>query len=245
LFDKRLSLEIDSILNELKKQNCTGILCVIDSEQEAELFIKYCNKFPFLYCSIGTHPHNAKKFDIKKQLVLYESLKLTKRLVALGEIGLDFYYNFSDKNQQIKCFETQLTFAKENSLPVIIHSRQSNDMVLDILKSYKITKGVFHCFSGNVFEMHQVVNLGLKIGITGIITFSDSEILRNVVSSVPEKSLVVETDCPYLSPNPVRGKTNSPLNLKYIIDEIAKTRKTEVAKMEFVLDTNSRNLFNL
>jgi TatD DNase family protein len=244
LFDKKLISQLDYILSELKKQNCLGIVCVLESEDDCSLFLKHYNDFPFLYCSIGTHPHNAKNFDFKKQIELYERLKLTKRLVAIGEIGLDFYYNFSEKNQQIKCFETQLTFAKENFLPVIIHSRQSNNIVIDILKTYQINNGVFHCFNGNVIELEKIVELNFKIGITGIITFKKN-LLSKIVAVTKEDYLVVETDSPYLTPEPFRGKINSPLYLKYIVSEVAKIRTTNSSLMESILDTNSKNLFNL
>ncbi len=245
LFDKKLIFRLDTILSELKTLNYTGIVCILETEQETDLFLEFYNKFSFLYCSIGIHPHNADKFNLKNLHNLFKKLYPTNRLVAIGEIGLDFYYNFSNKNSQLDCFKNQILFAKEVYKPVIIHSRQSNSLVIDLLKKYDINQGVFHCFSGDVKEMREIVSLGLKIGITGIITFPNAEILRNVVISAMEKSLVVETDCPYLSPIPFRGKINSPLNLKYIISKIAQVKNCDFAKLETILDENSKKLFNL
>lgn len=245
LFDKKLKSELDKILTQLKEKKYGGVLCVLESEAEAEMFLKYFEEFNFLYCSIGTHPHNAKNFDFESLKKLYAKLKPTGRLVAIGEIGLDFYYNFSSKNEQIKCFEQQLSFAKEVSLPVIIHSRNSSEVVISILKNNHIKKGVVHCFTGTSLEMQEIIGCGLKIGITGIITFPNAESLRSTFFCTPEDFIVVETDSPYLAPEPYRGKVNSPLNLIYIVEAIAKLKKQNVEIMEKILDDNAKKIFNI
>ncbi len=245
LFDEKILPQIDVVLEKLAKENCKGVICICETELEIDKFLQYYQNYKFLYCSLGVHPHNANQFDKTKFEQMYHKLEHTKRLVAIGETGLDFYYNFSDKETQKEVFIYQIEFAKNYNLPLIIHSRNSNELVFKILQFMNWYKGVIHCFSGDVNEAKKFVDLGFKLGVTGIITFKNAKKLKDVVTSIPLETLVVETDSPYLSPEPVRGKVNTPLNLKYIISEIASLRNFEITQLENFMDRNAIELFNI
>jgi len=245
LFDKKLLPNIDILLKEINSSNFIGVICICETEQEVDLFLNYYKNYKFLYCSIGIHPHNAKEFNLQKLECLFNKVKPTGKLVAIGETGLDFYYNFSNEKQQINCFLTHIEFAKQYSLPLIIHSRNSDQKIFDILKSNKVEKGVIHCFSGDYDFAKKVLNLGLYLGLTGIITFKKNNKYDELLTKLPEDRIVLETDSPYLSPEPLRGKINTPLNLRYVIEKISKIKNKELKYLEQIFDNNSLNLFNI
>ncbi|MCS7228034.1 MAG: TatD family hydrolase [Endomicrobia bacterium] len=245
LFDDKLLNLTDKILSTAAELGFIGILCVCETEKEVENFLSLYKKYKFLYCSLGVHPHNAKNFNENIFETLFFTLSQTGRLVAIGETGLDFYYNYSPRIEQIKCFQYQLEYAKKVSLPVIIHSRNSQQLILEMLQEYKISNGVIHCFTGDYEYAKKFISLGIKIGITGIITFKKSFNLHEVVRNIPTEYLVIETDAPYLSPEPYRGKINTPLNLNIILTKCAEVKNIELSELENKLDINSLQLFNI
>ncbi|MCX7910165.1 MAG: TatD family hydrolase [Endomicrobia bacterium] len=245
LFDEKIISELDIILENLNSSNFLGVICICENEKDIEYFIKYSAKYKFLYCSLGIHPHNAKNYDEKKFLEMFKKLQKTNRLLAIGEIGLDFYYNFSNPQQQIQSFNLQLDFAKKYELPVIIHSRKSKDILYEILKQKNIKKGILHCFSEDYEFAKKIIDLGLMLGVSGIITFDKSESLKETFKNVDVSFLVLETDSPYLTPSPYRGKVNNPLYLKYILETLAKIKKIEVNELEKITDYNALKVFNL
>ncbi|MEN3013963.1 MAG: TatD family hydrolase [Endomicrobiia bacterium] len=245
LFDKKILPQLDIILQQINSLNFLGVICICENEKDIEYFLKYYLKYNFLYCSIGIHPHNAKNFNEKNFLYMFETLKKTQRLVAIGETGLDFYYNFSDKETQLRCFYFQLKFAKSQNLPVIIHSRNSKLITYNILKEENITKGIIHCFSEDTEYAKKFVELGFLLGITGIITFEKSTSLKETLKSISISDIVVETDSPYLTPHPYRGRPNNPLYLKYILQEIEKIKGSSFDEIEKITDRNALRVFNL
>lgn len=245
IFDKKLINSIEEILKNLKALNFKGILCICENDFEADMFLKFYKDYEFLYCAAGIHPHNAENFNEKDLKNLINKLLHTGRLVALGETGLDFYYNLSNREKQIKVFLKHIEIAKEYSLPLIIHSRNSNEILYKILTRQKISKGVLHCFSGDKKLAKDIIKLGLYIGVTGIVTFKNSKNIKEVVESVPLEKIVIETDSPYLSPEPLRGKINTPLNLLYILKKIAEIKNLDLKYLEEKLDSNSLELFNI
>jgi TatD DNase family protein len=245
LFDnKLLDNNIDFLLEKINKLNFIGIICICETEQEINFFLNYYKKYNFLYCSIGIHPHNAKEFSLQKLTSLFNKVYPTGRLVAIGETGLDFYYNFSSAEQQVNCFLSHIEFAKKCSLPLIIHSRNSNQKIVEILKYNNVEHGVIHCFSGDYIFAKSVLDLGLYLGFTGIVTFKNNKNYEELILKLPEDKIVIETDSPYLSPEPFRGKINTPLNLVYILEKISKFRNSDLEDLEKIMDTNSLKLFN-
>ncbi len=245
LFDKKLLSNIEILLDKINAENFLGIVCICENEQEVNLFLDYYTKYNFLYCSIGIHPHNAKEFSLQKLQHLFDKTVATNRLVAIGETGLDFYYNFSSEEQQIKCFLAHIEFAKQYSLPLIIHSRNSEQKIFDILKSNKVEKGVIHCFSSDYSFAKNIIDLGLYLGFTGIITFRKNNKYKELIASLPEDRIVLETDTPYLTPEPFRGKINTPLNLIYVLQKMSEIKNKDFKELEKIFDKNSLSLFNI
>lgn len=246
LFDKKiLDTNIDVLLNQLKENKFVGINCICETEDEINLFLNYNKTYNFLYCSFGIHPHNAKFFTEEKLTIFFNKLYSTQRLIAIGETGLDFYYNFSDKNFQIKCFLSHIYFAQQYNLPLVIHSRNSDNEVYSILKENNVNNAVIHCFSGDYQTAKKYLDLGLFLGFSGIVTFKKNQDLIETIKKMPKDRILVETDAPYLTPAPFRGKTNTSLYLPYIIKKIAEIKNVDTETMQEQLDKNAFVFFKL
>lgn len=230
---------LDEIINKMKEENIYAIIngSDIDSNNEAnELAAKYIN----LYSANGYHPENIEDLS-KDYLNILESN--IKKIIAIGEIGLDYYWRTDNKDKQIKIFKEQLSLAQNYNKPVIIHSRESIQDVYDIIKNYKL-KGIIHAFSGSLEMAKEFIKLGYKIGIGGVITFKNSK-LKDVIKNIDIKDIVLETDSPYLSPEPVRGTKNTPLNLKYIAKFISDIKGIEYNEVINITTNTAKELFDL
>jgi len=194
---------------------------------------------------VGVHPHDALTYNQEIETGLLKLLK-NKRVVAIGEIGLDYYRDLSPREIQQKVFRRQLEMAAEYKFPVVIHTRESFPDTLNIVKEYgkNLVGGVFHCFPGTVAEAMSVIELGFSIAVGGIVTFPGAK-MADVAASVPLQSILLETDSPYLSPAPFRGKTNQPAYIRYIRDKLAQLRNMPPEEVENVTDRNCRKLYHL
>jgi TatD DNase family protein len=198
-----------------------------------------------VYAVIGVHPHDVKSINAGT----YDALKMLARkekVVAYGEIGLDFFRNLSPRDVQIKRFGEQLDLAEELDLPVVIHDREAHRETLEILKGWKGKKrGVVHCFSGDRAMARQCVDLGFFISIPGPITFPKSDKLREIVKDLPFDRLLIETDCPYLTPNPHRGKRNEPAYVVHTARSIAEIKGVSLEEVGRITSQNAKEIFNL
>lgn len=247
LFDKKLTdtFNIEQILEQLKNSKFKAVICICETEFELNLFLTYCSKYEFLYCAVGVHPHNAKQYDKKFLEYLISKASASNKLVAIGETGLDFYYNLSPKEKQIEVFVSHINLAKELSLPLIIHSRNSNDEVYKIIQEHKVGYAIMHCFSGGIDFANKILDLGLFISFSGVITFKNNKKDLDTIKTVPLEKILVETDSPYLSPEPYRGRINTPLNLAYILQKIAEVKNLDFEQVEKITDINAIKFFNL
>ena len=184
--------------------------------------VALAGQYPFVYASIGVHPHEVKHitdgwYDELRQLAR------ENKVVAYGEIGLDYHYNHSDPDLQRRRFREQLQLARELSLPVIIHTREAQDDTIRILKEERASEigGVFHCFSGDAWLAKDALDLGFYLSFSGILTFQNATMLRDIAKTVPADRLLIETDCPYLTPIPHRGKRNEPAYVKHVAETLA------------------------
>jgi TatD DNase family protein len=218
-----------------------GIITCASNIKDAQNAVSISEKYDFMYCAVGIHP-----LDIKTKKAGYDEIirKLSenKKVVAIGEIGLDYHYKPFDKEQQILLFEEQLTLAKELNLPVIVHNREAN--AVDFLKTHR-PSGVVHCFSGDVTEAKKVLDFGMYLGFTGVITYKNAEITRDVLRYTPLDRLLIETDAPYLSPVPFRGKRCESKMLTYVIETIADIKKVSPERIAEVSAENAEKLFNI
>ncbi len=184
---------------ELAMQACVDL-------EDAERIQSIADRYDFMYASVGIHPENIAQSFVSADV--YDSLKKFashKKVLAIGEIGLDYHYEGYDREKQIELFRMQLDLAKELRLPVIIHSRDATEDCMNILREYK-PRGVMHCFSGSAETAHEVVKLGMYVGFTGVLTFKNAKKALRALEAVPKDRLVLETDCPYMAPVPYRGK---------------------------------------
>lgn len=202
-------------------------------------------KYDSVYFGAGCHPSDAKTFN-EEEYNGIKSLLSCEKCVAVGEIGLDYYWDDSYKDVQKEVLKTQLSLCKETGLPFSLHVRDATLDALTILKENRdkiINGGVVHCFSGSKETAKEYMDLGLKIGFGGPISFKNAERTREVVKYVPLDFIVTETDCPYLSPEPFRGKTNSPKNIPIIVDVIARVKGEDIEKVEEIVYKNAKQVF--
>lgn len=208
--------------------------------------VELAHKEPRIYATVGVHPHDAGKMD-KNWLSQIENLASQEKVVAIGEIGLDFYRDHAPRAAQINWFSEQLKIAREKNLPVIIHSRDANEEVLRILEEEGVPErgGVFHCFSGSVAFAKKIVALGFRISIPGVVTFKNALEMQEVVAEISLEKILIETDSPYLAPEPHRGKRNEPLFVRQVAEKIAEIKELSVADVARITSLNAKRLFGL
>jgi TatD DNase family protein len=215
------------------------------SDTEASRFgIKLAEKYPFIYAAVGVHPHEVQNMT-ENDLTEIKKLAAHKKVVAIGEIGLDFYYENSDRQSQRMWFTSQLKLALELKKPVIIHSRSATAETYETLKNHNggANGGVIHCFSSGIEMAEKFIALGFHIGIGGVVTFKNAKKLIEVAEKIPLEKMLLETDCPYLSPEPNRGKRNDSSNIKFIAEKIAQIREIPVSEILRVTNCNCVDLF--
>ncbi len=213
------------------------------SKDAVELAEKYAN----IFATVGVHPHDVGELSEEKLNEMLKQVQHDKeknnKVVAIGEIGLDYFKSTTPKNLQIKWFEAQLNLAKELDLPVVIHCRDAHEDVKNILKKKKINKGVIHCFSGNLDDAKFYIDLGLYISFTGVITYTDE--YDEVIKNISLEKILIETDCPFLAPVPYRGKRNEPSFVKYVAQKISNVRKISIEEVSRITTANAEKLFAL
>jgi len=207
--------------------------------------IEIANQYPFIYATVGYHPHNAKEVT-SEALEKLRTLASNPKVVAWGEIGLDFFRRHSPPDKQVEAFERQLDMAFELDLPVVIHDREAHGDLLSILmKRKRLYQGVIHCFSGNYDFAMALIEMGFYISFPGTVTYKNAMDTRIAATRIPLEKLLVETDCPYLAPVPFRGKRNEPLYVRFTAERIAQLREMELDEFSQATSTNAMRLFNL
>lgn len=207
------------------------------------LSTKFVEKYKNLYACIGYHPEVSNKIVEKDYETLEEMVKNNPKIVAIGEIGLDYYWNKDNKDKQREVFCKQLEIAEKLKLPVVIHSRNSINETYEILKKYKVS-GVIHCFSGSLEMAKKFISLGFLLGIGGVVTFKNSKLFE-VIEKLELTNIVLETDSPYLTPEPNRGKTNESSNIFYIAQKIAEIKNIPLENVAKITTENAIRTFDL
>ncbi|MCD8216244.1 MAG: TatD family hydrolase [Clostridiales bacterium] len=205
--------------------------------------LELSRKWKNFYAAVGIHPHSADEYNDENTEKLRE-LSNDPKAVAIGEIGLDYYYDFCDREVQRKCFRAQLDLAAEVGLPVIIHSREAAAETFNIIKESRVRQGVIHSYSGHTEMALEYIKLGFYIGIGGMITFKNAKKSLEVVKNLPLERILTETDSPYLAPVPVRGHRNDSRNLRYIIEKISEIKQISPEKVEETTRKNALSLFD-
>ena len=214
--------------------------CEVDTIDDVCTFI---DNYNIVYATIGFHPDQASKYTDDDLLKLKELCLKYKKIVGIGEIGLDYHYGKENREEQIVLFKKQLDLARELNLPVVIHSRDATKDTIDILKEYSL-KGVIHCFSGSLEIAKEYIKMGFLLGIGGVVTFKNSK-LPLVVKETPLESIVLETDSPYLTPTPYRGSVNSSKYIPIIAEKIADIKEISISEVASITTNNALKLFDL
>lgn len=242
--DEAFDEDRDKLLSSFAEN---GIECVINvgaSIETTKRTVELTEKYPFVYGSIGVHPNDVAELNEEK-IEWLKSKSFLEKVVAIGEIGLDYYYDEPDRELQKKWFIRQLQLAKEVKLPVIIHSRDAAKDTADILKHEKAEEigGVIHCYSYTKEMVREFLQMGFYIGIGGVVTFKNGKKLKEAIEYIPLESILLETDSPYLAPEPNRGKRNSSLNIPYIAKAIADIKGVSYEEVVEVTNRNGKSLF--
>ena len=239
------NVSLDLILQNAKENNISLMLNIATKSCEFDGLIKISIEHEDVYFTLGIHPHEAYEMndDIIKRI--YENSNNVK-FIGIGETGLDFFYNHSDKKSQILSFEKQIEIAQDLSLPLIIHMREAEENTLKIIKQKIKSKdfnGVIHCFTGSQKFADEIIELGFYISASGVVTFKKSDELRRIFKAIPTNRLLVETDSPYLSPEPLRGKNNQPSHIIHTIKKLAEIRDSDYDQIIKITNENFFRLF--
>ena len=241
--NKRFNDDRHRLIESLPSAGIKTVINVGCDMESSRASIKLAEKYPFVYATVGTHPHYVKSLDDNK-LDKMKKMCSHEKVVAYGELGLDFYHNFSPQDVQIYWFKRQLDLACELGLPTIIHSRDAHEQTAKHIEASSVRNGVVHSFSGNAEYAKFYVNLGFYVGIGGVITFDKSGVLEGVVYVTPLERLLLETDCPYLTPIPYRGKRNDSTKLIYVAEKIAEIKGISTSEVCSATTANASRLFN-
>ena len=233
--------DIDETVKLLKDKNVLYVLNAASNIKEAKEVIDLSKKYNnYLLAVIGIHPESIEENDKLDEL---EELIKNNKIYAIGEVGLDYYWVKDNKEKQKELFIKQIKLANKNNLPVVVHSRDAIQDTFDILKEYK-TKGVLHSFSGSVEMAREFIKLGYKLGIGGVLTFKNSK-LYEVIEKIDLDNIVLETDSPYLTPEPFRGKKNNPSNVYYVAKKIAEIKGISIEEVLEITTKNAIQLFDI
>lgn len=237
--DEQFDTDRDDVLKSIRQQGVIRVVNPSSNLDSARKCIELSKSFDFLYCAVGIHPHDAKEFS-EEAVKTVRELALNKKVVAVGETGLDYHYNFSPPDIQKQCFSAHIQLALELKLPLIIHDREAHKDTLDIIRAEKGYEagGVFHCFSGSIELAKEVLDMGFYISLGGAVTFKNAKKPVEVAKYVPIDRLLVETDSPYMAPVPHRGKRNDSGYLHEIIRKISEIRNTDY---DFIAETTALN----
>lgn len=245
LDDEKFDADREAVIARALENGITGIInagaCMASSARSVLLAEQYDS----IYAAVGIHPHDAKsaKETDYDQLAAWSKLD---KVVAIGEIGLDYYYDFSPRELQRTVFVRQLDVARQMDMPFIIHDRDAHGDILEVLKTEaKGLKGVLHCFSGSLEMAKEVIKMGFYISIAGPVTFKNAAKLPEIVANVPLERLLVETDCPYLTPHPHRGKRNEPAYVNFVAQQVASLRGMDIAEFSKAVTANTKTLFRI
>lgn len=242
--DEAFNSDRSELLNSLPNKGVCGIIECATTLEDSKKCIELSKEYPYIYCAVGVHPEDITDMNFYWTKKLKE-LSSYEKVVAIGEIGLDYYWDENPpRNIQLDIFEKQLILSNELNLPVIIHDRAAHQDTLQLLKKHK-PRGVVHCFSGSVEMAKQIIDLGMYIGLGGVVTFKNARHSIDVAKSIPITRLLLETDAPYMTPVPFRGKRNDSSLIIYSATVIAKLRNMSIHELLAQTYNNALTLFNI
>ena len=244
--DERFGDDVFEVLDVMQKNNVGYIMNSCSSIDEIPYILELSEKYPFLYASVGVHPHEVKSLT-EDGIEILKKYTLNKKVKAIGEIGLDYFYDNSPREMQKKWFARQIELAKEVGLPIIIHDRDAHSDTMDILKSNKASEcgGVFHCYSGSTEMLGEVLDMGFYVAFGGSVTFKNSQRPKAAAAYAPLDRILIETDCPYLTPEPHRGSRNESAYLKGVVSKLAQIRGLSEEEIERITFENACRFYDI
>ncbi len=246
LQDREYKNDLDKVLERAVQAGVGTIICIGFDYPASQKAVELANSKQNIYAAVGIHPHDAKTLDEQTLEKLY-NLALNPKVVAIGEIGLDYYRNLSPVEQQKKAFLEQIKLAQELKKPVVIHDRDAHQDVLDIIKKEKagINGGVMHCYSGQLPLAVELMREGFYISFAGPLTFKNAKKSHEVAQKINLERILIETDCPYLTPEPYRGKRNEPAHVKFVAQKLAELRNKELEEIAYITSNNTKRVFQI
>ncbi len=248
LNDEQLENDTKDIIERAKEHNVKKLVCVGASLSSSVKAVEIANEYDNVFAVIGVHPDDANTFNDDILDKLRELAKNNKKVVAIGEIGLDYHFVQDNKEAQKQCFIKQIELANELDLPIVIHTRDAMGDTLDIVRKYKdkIKKGgIFHCFHGSKEVLCEINKMGFYVSYGGAITFNNANSLREIVKQTPLDKILTETDCPYMAPVPLRGTINEPKNIDLIFEKMFEIKNISKNKLEKIIENNTKKIFNI
>ena len=236
---------LEAVLKRAKNSNVKFMLTISVSDKKYENILNIINKFSNVYGTYGIHPHEAKNHTNINQDIILKKINMSNKIIGIGETGLDFYYNHSDKNEQVKLFEEHINASIKSKLPLVIHSREAEDFTYDILAKYSKKndlKILMHCFTGTQIFAKKLLDLNAYFSASGIITFKNTSQLKETFKMIPLNRVLIETDAPYLSPEPIRGKSNEPSNVVHTAKYLSNLKEI---KFDDLCENTTNNFFKL
>ncbi len=244
LDDEKFDTDRDELIESFKSEGLTLLVNIGADMKTSEASVKLAEKYDFIYATVGVHP-NVTGDMTEEDLARLKELASHEKVVAIGEIGLDYHYDEPDPEIQKEWFRKQLILAKELNLPYVVHDRDAHADVMEIIKSVGYTNGVMHCFSGSVEMAKEVTKMGMYVSIAGQVTFKNAPKVQAVASTVPLDKLLIETDSPYLTPEPFRGKRNNSAYVRYTAEKIAELRGMTFEEIAKVTMENGKRFYNI
>ena len=243
--DEQFDADREELLNSMAEQGVGTIVNVSASYPSCEQVTEMVQKYPFMYAAVGVHPDHVGELN-EETFVRMKKLFANDKVIAVGEIGLDYYWDNESHDLQKAWFLRQLELARELDLPVLIHSREAAADTMDIMKEHaEGMSGVIHCYSYSKEMAREYVKMGFYIGVGGVVTFKNARKLKETVAEIPITSIVLETDCPYLAPEPNRGKRNNSAYIRYVAEEIARIKGITYEEVVAQTEENARKMYRL
>ena len=241
-----MSSSLSETISRANKDGVKYMLTISTEDKSYEKILNIISKHKSVYGTYGIHPHEAKRHKNISNLDIIEKVDLNKKIIGIGETGLDFYYNHSEQNDQINCFEQHIFASQEKNLPLIVHTRSAEKETFEILKKHikrKNFKILIHCFTGSREFAFKLLDLGSYISASGVVTFKKSKDLANTFKDLPNNKILVETDAPYLAPVPLRGKSNEPSYIIHTVKFLSEMKKLSFNEFSNITSNNFFNLF--
>ena len=244
LNDRAFDTDREELIQSLPQQGVGIIMNPGCNLEDSRLSVKLAEQYPFVYAAVGSHPDSADEVN-ENVIAEYRKLCCHDKVKAIGEIGLDYHYEDIPRQIQKKAFLMQMELARETGLPVIVHERDAHEDGMAIVKDFPNVTGVFHCYSGSAEMARQLVELGWYIGFTGVLTFKNARKAIETAQSIPIDRIVLETDCPYMAPEPFRGKRNHPGYLYRMAEKLAEIRGMTVEEIRQITTENGKRLYGI